>query len=66
MNKYFLVLCYNKDGQASFLRTRIFFADNEEEGYHIGEARLDEKYPNEVKNGINCWLVSVDELLKEI
>ena len=66
MNRYFLVLCYNNNGQASFLRTHVFLADNEEEGYHIGETILDEKYPNEVKDGINCWLVSIDELLKEI
>lgn len=65
MKKYFVVLCYNNNGQPSFLRTPVFEAEDEDKGYPIGERILDEKYPDEVKEGYNCWLVSADEIIQE-
>lgn len=65
MKSYICVLCYDKDGQASFLRTKTYIAKNDEEAYRIGEEMLDKEHPEEVKTGYNSWIINVNELGRE-
>lgn len=66
MKNYICVLCYDKDGQASFLRTKAYTASNDEEAYGIGGKMLDNEHPEEVKKGYNNWIINIDELGREV
>ena len=66
MKNYTLILCYNKNDQASFLRTKVFKAKDDAEGYSVGEEILEKEHPEELKDGYNSWLLNVDDLGREI